>query len=59
MVRGEGRAGLTVMRSVFDGGEGVINGGRADRSSESGVWVPFVTDVDIGLEDGEVGGEVA
>ena len=47
------------MRSVFDGGEGVINGGRADKSSESSVWVPFVTEVAIGLEDGEVGGEAA
>lgn len=45
------------MRRVFDGGEGVIKGGRAERSSESGVWVPF--DVDVGLEGEEVGGEVA
>lgn len=28
--------GLTVMRSVFVGGEGVIRGGRSERSSESG-----------------------
>ena len=27
---------LTVMRRVFVGGEGVIRGGRSDRSSESG-----------------------
>jgi len=26
-----------VMRRVFEGGEGVIRGGRSDRSSESGV----------------------
>lgn len=25
------------MRSVFEGGEGVISGGRSDRSRESGV----------------------
>lgn len=47
------------MRSVFDGGEGVIRGGRAERSRESGVWVPFDMDVDVGLEDEEVGGELA
>lgn len=32
---------LTVMRSVFDGGEGVTSGGRSDRSSDSGVLRPF------------------
>lgn len=47
------------MRSVFEGAEGVINGGRAERSRESGVWVPFDINVDVGLEDGEVGGELA
>ncbi len=30
-----------VMRSVLDGGDGVIRGGREDRSREWGVWVPF------------------
>ena len=46
---------------MFDGGEGVIKGGRAERSRESGVWVPFDmdVDVDVGLEGDEVGGEVA
>lgn len=39
---------------VFDGGEGWIRGGTADRSRESGVSVPF----EMGLEDGEMGGEV-
>lgn len=28
---------LTVMRSVFEGGEGVIRGGRSERSRDSGV----------------------
>jgi hypothetical protein len=28
---------LTVMRSVFEGGEGVIRGGKSERSSDSGV----------------------
>lgn len=46
------------MRSVFDGGEGVINGGRAERSRERGVWVPFDIDVGIGLPDGEAGGDL-
>lgn len=48
----------TVMRSVFDGGEGVINGGRAERSRESGVWVPLDIAVDVGLPDGEAGGDL-
>lgn len=39
---------------VFDGGEGWIKGGTAERSRECGVSVPFET----GLDDGEVGGEV-
>lgn len=39
---------------VFDGGEGWIRGGTAERSRERGVSVPFET----GLEHGEVGGEV-
>lgn len=47
------------MRSVFDGGEGVTNGGRAERSRESGVWVPFDMEVDVGLPDGEAGGDLS
>ena len=46
------------MRSVLDGGDGVIRGGREDRSREWGVWVPF----DRGEGDGEgeeMGGEMA
>ena len=31
-----GSSQLTVMRRVFVGGEGVIRGGRSERSSESG-----------------------
>lgn len=45
------------MSSVFDGGEGVISGGRAERSRERGVWGPFDMEVDVGLSDGETGGE--
>ncbi len=44
---------LTVMRRVFDGGDGLIKGGIDERSSDSGVCVPF----DAGLEDCETGGE--
>lgn len=32
---------LTVIRRVFDGGEGVTSGGRSERSSDSGVLRPF------------------
>lgn len=39
---------------VLDGGEGCIRGGTAERSRERGVSVPFA----MGLEDGEVGGEL-
>lgn len=42
------------MIRVFDGGEGWIRAGTAERSRERGVSVPFET----GLEDGEAGGEV-
>ena len=42
------------MRSVFDGGEGVINGGRAERSRDRGVWVPFDIEVDIGEAGGDL-----
>lgn len=48
-----------VMRSVFDGGEGVTNGGRAERSRESGVWEPSDSEVDVGLADGEAGGDLS
>ena len=54
-----GRATGTVMRRVFDGGEGVISGGRAERSRESGVWVLSGIEVDVGLPDGEAGGDVS
>jgi hypothetical protein len=30
-----------VIRRVFEGGEGVMSGGRLERSRERGVWVPF------------------
>lgn len=46
-----------VIRSVFEGGEGVISGGTEERSRERGVWVPF----DKGgeeLEGEERGGEL-
>lgn len=46
------------MSNVLEGGEGVTSGGRAERSRESGVWVPFDMEVDIGLPDEEAGGEV-
>ncbi|KAI4120772.1 MAG: hypothetical protein LQ347_007032 [Umbilicaria vellea] len=42
------------MRRVFDGGEGLIRGGTAERSRDIGVPVPR----DSGLEGDEVGGEV-
>ena len=41
------------MRSVFEGGEGSIRGGRLERSSERSVLGLF----DAGLDDGDVGGE--
>ena len=44
----------TVISRVFEGGEGVIRGGREDRSRESGVWLP--PDIEV---DGEAGGELA
>lgn len=47
------------MRSVFDGGEGVIKEGRAERSRESGVWVPIDIEVDVGLPDAEAGGDLS
>ena len=54
-----GKAKPTVMRRVFDGGEGVISGGRAERSRESDVSVGFDIEVDVGLSDGEVGGDLS
>ena len=30
----------TVIRRVFEGGEGVIRGGKSERSSDSGLFVP-------------------
>jgi hypothetical protein len=37
---------LTVMRSVFVGGEGVISGGKSERSRDSGVLVePRLLDI--------------
>ena len=42
------------MRRVFDGGDGLINGGIDERSRDSGVWVPL----EAGLELCEIGGEV-
>ena len=42
------------MRSVFEGGEGVMSGGRAERSRDGGVWLPFDTEVDVKLA-GETG----
>lgn len=47
------------MRSVLDGGEGAINEGRAERSRERGVWVPIDIEVDVGLSDGEAGGDLS
>lgn len=46
--------GLTVMRSVFDGGEGETREGRDERSRERGVLEPL----EAGDEIGEVGGEL-
>ena len=42
-----------VIRSVFEGGEGIIRGGTSERSRERGVRVPF----DAGLESGDDGGD--
>ena len=47
------------MRRVFDGGEGVTKGGRAEKSRESGVCVPLDMKVEVGLPDGETGGELS
>lgn len=35
------------MRRVLDGGEGVVRGGRSDRSKESGVFGPEERGLDI------------
>ena len=53
------KAKPTVMSRVFDGGEGVISGGRAERSRESGGWVGLDMDVDAGLPEEEAGGDVS
>lgn len=47
-----------VIRSVLDGGEGVIRGGREERSRESGVRMPFDSGEEE-VEDEERGGELA
>ena len=47
----------TVMRRVFDGGEGGISGGREERSRESGVEMLCEFAVEVGLVDGEIGGD--
>ncbi len=59
VVRAVGKAMLTVMSSVFDGREGVTNGGRPERSRESGVSVLWDRAVDVGLRDGEAEGELS
>lgn len=46
------------MSRVFEGGDGVLNGGREERSIKSGVWGLLGNDGDVGLEEGEVGGEL-
>ena len=43
------------MRRVFDGGEGAMSGGRADRSRES----CDSAEAHVGLLDGEAGGDVS
>lgn len=42
---------------MFDGGEGEVRGGTADRSSERGVRVPLDSGLDLGFDVGEEGGE--
>lgn len=37
----------------------MIKGGRAERSRERGVWVPFDIEVDGGLPDAEAGGDLS
>lgn len=48
-----GGRGLTVIRRVFDGGEGSIRGGRVERSSER----VSLALLDVGLDDDDVGGD--
>ena len=43
----------TVMRRVFDGGEGLINGGMVERSKDRGGLVAL----DCGLDWADVGGD--
>ena len=45
---------LTVMSKVFEGGDGWIRGGRAERSIDIGLLVPL----DLGLDCIDAGGEV-
>ena len=54
----------TVINNVFDGGEGAINGGRDERSRESGVPVPsspsnWRIPLLWGDEVGEAGGDMS
>ncbi len=49
---------MFVIRSVLEGGEGVIRGGIEERSRESGVWVPLDSGEEE-LEGEERGGELA
>lgn len=48
-----------VIRRVLEGGEGVMRCGTEERSKERGVWVPAEAwvDGDVGIEEGEAGGE--
>ena len=46
-----------VIRRVLEGGEGVVSGGREERSSDSGVCVPLEAGID-GVEEVEAGGEL-
>ena len=46
------------MSSVFDGGEGCINGGIEERSSDNGEWLPLRLDGSGGDGVGEAGGDM-
>lgn len=50
----KGESSLTVMSKVFEGGDGWIRGGRAERSIDIGLLVPL----DLGLDCIDAGGEV-
>ena len=45
---------LTVMSSVFDGGDGSMSGGSEERSNDSGVLLRF----DAGVDASEIGGDM-